>query len=212
MTICSGEITGNELRFSPLAASQPRKPDRRTSDSDLIRRIGGGDKAAMHLLYSRHSTRIFRFAARLLGDRAAAEDVVSEVFLAVWRKAGSFEARAEVSTWLLSIARNLAFGAMRRPASEALDDDLADTIEDPAEDPEAHSLTLNTKAIMQKCLAQLSLPQREIVDLVYYHHKSIEEASEIVGVGENTVKTRMHYARKHLANLLAAQGITTTRM
>jgi RNA polymerase sigma-70 factor, ECF subfamily len=212
MTICSGAITGNELRFSPLAGSEPRKPNGRTSDADLIRRIAGGDEGAMNLLYIRHSTRIFRFAARLLGDRTAAEDIVSEVFLAVWRKAGSFEARAQVSTWLLSIARNLAFGAMRQPASEALDDDLVDGIEDPAADPEAHSETLNTEAIMRKCLAQLSLPHREIVDLIYYHHKSIEEASEIVGVGQNTVKTRMHYARKHLAHLLAAQGITTTRM
>ena len=68
----------------------------------------------MRTLFARHQTRVYRFVLRLLKNEAAAEDVVSEVFLDVWRQAGQFEARASVSTWLLSIARFKALTAMRR--------------------------------------------------------------------------------------------------
>ena len=62
-------------------------------------------------------------------------------------------------------------------------------------------------AILQNCLAQLSPAHREIVDLVYYHEKTIDEVAEIIGVPQNTVKTRMFYARKRIAELMAAKGI-----
>ena len=62
--------------------------------------------------------------------------------------------------------------------------------------------------IVRKCVTKLSPAHREIVDLVYYHEKSINEAAEIIGVPQNTVKTRMFYARKQIADLMAAQGIS----
>jgi RNA polymerase sigma-70 factor (ECF subfamily) len=62
-------------------------------------------------------------------------------------------------------------------------------------------------AIIRKCLAGLSNEHREIIDLVYYHEKSVEEVAEVLGIPENTVKTRMFYARKRLAELLKAEGI-----
>src|SRR5207249_1334488 len=61
-------------------------------------------------------------------------------------------------------------------------------------------------AMLRKCLAGLSAEHREIIDLVYYHEKSVEEVAEIVGIPENTVKTRMFYARKRLAELLKSEG------
>jgi RNA polymerase sigma-70 factor (ECF subfamily) len=75
-----------------------------------------GDQLAMRTLFARHQTRIYRFVLRLLKNEAAAEDVVSEVFLDVWRQAGRFEGRSTVSTWLLSVARFKAISAMRRCA------------------------------------------------------------------------------------------------
>jgi len=76
-----------------------------TPDEVLIGRIANGDRLAMQVLYARYHVRVFRFVVRLVRDEATAEDVISEVFLDVWRQAGRFEARSTVSTWLLAIAR-----------------------------------------------------------------------------------------------------------
>ena len=86
----------------------------------------------MRLLYARHSVRIFRFAMRIVSDESVAEDVVNEVFLDVWRKAGGFEGRSQVSTWLLAITRFKALAMGRRRPLEPLDDEVCETIEDGA--------------------------------------------------------------------------------
>jgi RNA polymerase sigma-70 factor (ECF subfamily) len=136
-----------------------------------------------------------------------AEDLISEVFLDVWRQAGRVEGRSQVSTWLLAIARFKALSALRRRPDEELDDETAEAIEDPSDDPEVSLDKKDKSAAIRKCLQKLSAEHREIIDLVYYHEKSVEEVAKIVGIPENTVKTRMFYARKRLAELLKAAGI-----
>ena len=178
-----------------------------TSDEALIGRIATGDKVAMQVLFARHHVRVYRFVLRLVRDQTKAEDLISEVFLDVWRQAGKFEARSAVSTWLLAIARYKALSALRRRPDEELDDETAAAIEDPGDDPETALEKKDKGEILRKCLTALSPEHREIVDLVYYHEKSVEEVAEIVGIPENTVKTRMFYARKRLAELLKAAGV-----
>jgi RNA polymerase sigma-70 factor (ECF subfamily) len=178
-----------------------------TSDEVLIGRIAGGDRLAMQVLFARHHVRVFRFVVRLVKNESTAEDLISDVFLDVWRQAGRFEGRSAVSTWLLSIARFKALSALRRRPDEELDEDTAGAIEDPSDDPEIALEKKDKSALIRKCLSGLSAEHREVVDLVYYHEKSVEEVAEIVGIPENTVKTRMFYARKKLAELLKAEGI-----
>jgi RNA polymerase sigma-70 factor (ECF subfamily) len=178
-----------------------------TPDEVLIGRIANGDRLAMQVLYARHHVRVFRFVVRLVRDEATAEDVISEVFLDVWRQAGRFEGRSTVSTWVLAIARFKALSSLRRRPDEKLDDEVAEAIEDPLDDPEITLEKKDKSASLRKCLMGLSPEHREIIDLVYYHEKSVEEVAEIVGIPQNTVKTRMFYARKRLAELLKAQGI-----
>jgi RNA polymerase sigma-70 factor (ECF subfamily) len=178
-----------------------------TSDEDLVRRIAGADRLAMQALFSRHHVRVYRFALRLVRNPTIAEDVISEVFLDVWRQAGRFEGRSTVSTWLLSIARFKALSAVRRNREQELDDDLAETIEDPSDDPEVDLQKKDKGSVLRACLTKLSAEHREVVDLVYYHEKSVEEVAEIVGIPEATVKTRMFYARKKLGELLKAAGV-----
>jgi len=125
----------------------------------------------------------------------------------VWRQAGRFEGRSAVSTWLLAIARFKALSALRRKPDEELDDEAAEAIEDPTDDPEVSLAKKDKGAVIRKCLAGLSAEHREIIDLVYYHEKSVEEVAVIVGIPEATVKTRMFYARKKLGELLKAAGI-----
>jgi len=178
-----------------------------TSDEVLIQRIAGGDRLAMQVLFARHHVRVYRFVLRLVRNESTAEDLISEVFLDVWRQAGRFEGRAAVSTWLLAIARFKALSAMRRRTDVELDDETAEAIEDTADNPEVAIEKKDKAAVLRKCLDVLSPDHREIIDLVYYHEKSVEEVAEIVGIPENTVKTRLFYARKKLADLLKAAGI-----
>ena len=177
------------------------------ADEVLIGRIARGDRLAMQVLFARHHVRVYRFVLRLVRDESTAEDLISEVFLDVWRQAGRFEGRSAVSTWLLAIARFKALSALRRRPDEELDDETAAAIEDPSDSPETALEKKDKSAIIRKCLTGLSAEHREIIDLVYYHEKSVEEVALIVGIPENTVKTRMFYARKRLAELLKAEGI-----
>ena len=100
------------------------------SDEVLIARIAQGDRLAMQVLYGRHHVRVYRFGLRLVRDEQAAEDLISEVFLDVWRQAGKFEGRSAVSTWLLAITRFKALSALRRRKDVGLDDEAANAIKD----------------------------------------------------------------------------------
>jgi RNA polymerase sigma-70 factor (ECF subfamily) len=179
------------------------------SDESLLQRVADGDRLAMQALYARHHLRVYRFALRLVSNEAAAEDVASEVFIDVWRQADSFEGRSTVSTWLLGMTRFKALSALRRRQPEPLDDDMVAAIADPSDDPEAVLADKTRGGIIRKCMARLSPEHREITDLVYYHEKSIEEVARIVNISTTTVKTRMHYARRKLAELLRAEGIVS---
>jgi RNA polymerase sigma-70 factor (ECF subfamily) len=178
-----------------------------TSDDVLIGRVANGDRLAMQVLFARHHVRVYRFVLRLVRDEAAAEDLISEVFLDVWRQAGKFEGRAQVSTWLLAIARFKALSALRRKPEQELDEETAEAIEDTSDTPDVTLEKKETGEVIRQCLTSLSAEHREIIDLVYYHEKSVEEVAEIVGIPEATVKTRMFYARKKLAEHLKARGI-----
>jgi RNA polymerase sigma-70 factor, ECF subfamily len=178
------------------------------SDEALVARVAHGDRQALRLLFGRHRQRVYRFALRLVGNSATAEDIVSEVFLELWRRAASFERRAQLSTWLLAITRNKALSALRARVDQPLDDATAEAIPDPAITPEDSVEASERSALLRRCLERLSPAHREIIDLVYYHEKSVDEVAAIVGVPAATVKTRMFYARKRLAELVTDAGIT----
>ena len=192
-------------RLCTATSAARQTPD--TPDVALVRSIAAGDKHAMQILFARHNVRIFRFLLRFVRDRSGAEDLLSEVFLDVWRQAGRFQGRSQVTTWLLAIARNKALSALQRRANEELDEDAAAAIEDPQDNPEVALLNRQKAEILLNCLTQLAPAHREVIDLVYYHEKSIDEVAEITGVPQSTVQTCMFYARKRIAELMAAQGI-----
>jgi RNA polymerase sigma-70 factor (ECF subfamily) len=173
----------------------------------LLGAIAAGDQRAMQVLYARHHVRVYRFVLRLTQDRSLAEDVVSEVFLDVWRRAGGFKGKSQVSTWMLAIARYKALSALRAHSDAQLDEHAAVSVIDPADDAETTMSKRDRSAIVQQCLSQLSALHREVLDLVYYHEKSVDEVAQIVGAPANTVKTRMFYARKRMQTLLEAASL-----
>ena len=173
-----------------------------SSDATLVNRIAAGDKLAMQALFARHRTLVYRWLLRFVGNETNAEDLLSEVFLDVWRQAGRFEGRSSVSTWLISIARFKALSARRRRTEAELDEKIETTVADAADDPEAALQEKNRGELLRRALTKLSPEHREIIDLVYYHEKSVDECAHILGIPAATVKTRMFYARKKLAELV----------
>src|SRR5580692_11361429 len=170
-----------------------------SSDEMLIGRIAGGDQLAMRTLFARHRVPIYRWLLRIVHDETLADDLLSDVFLDVWRQAATFEGRSSVSTWLLAIARHKALSALRRRRDDQLDDELAESICDPCGDAETMMQDKDRDERLIAALSRLSDEHREIIDLVYYHGKSVKEVAAITGLPAGTVKTRMFYARKKLA-------------
>jgi RNA polymerase sigma-70 factor (ECF subfamily) len=149
------------------AAKKSIAAARATSDEMLLQSIAKGDRTSMHVLYSRHNVRVYRFVLRMVRDTTMAEDLVSQVFLDVWRTASQFEGRSQVSTWLLSIARFKALTALRQRKHEDIEQEDVLEIADEADTPEASLDRSNTSAILRACVAKLSPAHREIINLVY---------------------------------------------
>ena len=209
LAITEGNLSLGHRSSNPHASR--RSPDRRrkapgfeTTDEVLIEAIARGERDAMERLYARHHVRVFRFAVRRTGNAILAEDIVSEVFHSVYRQAAGF--KSNVSTWLFAITRNKSVSAIRL-RHEPLDDVAASGIEDSADNPEVAADKNSRDVILRRCLSRLSALHREVIDLVYYHEKSIDEVAEIIGAPTGTVKTRMFYARRQLQDLLAAAGV-----
>lgn len=176
-------------------------------DRQLIKRIADRDQSALRALLGRHQLRVYRFVLRIVRREAVAEEVTNEVFHEAWRNAANYEGRSTVGTWLLSVAHNRAVSALRKRREESWDEDAAGSLEDDSDTPEVSLQKAGKAEQMRQCIGKLSSEHRTIIDLVYYHEKSINEVSEILNIPLNTVKTRMFYARKKLSELLQAAGI-----
>jgi RNA polymerase sigma-70 factor (ECF subfamily) len=129
--------------------------------------------------------------------------------MAAWHQAAKFERRASVATWLLAIAKNRALSMRQehRRREEALDDDYAATLVDHRDTADMVLEQQDGAKVLRRLTANLPAHQAQLINLVYYQGKSVREVAAIVGIPDNTVKTRMFLARRRLASLLAAEGI-----
>lgn len=176
-------------------------------DEILLARIAGGDKEAMHVFYRRHRLAVYRFVLRFVRDEAAAEDLANDVFIDVYRQAGRFEGRSKASTWLLGMARFKALSERRRRKDTVDADEALNEFEDDADTPEVSVQKQDKALALRRCIEKLSPEHREVIDLTFYHGKSIKEISEIAGIPENTVKTRAFHARRQLSAMMEKMGI-----
>ena len=196
---------------APSCASRDRKIDHRlvredVSDEMLLRNVAEGDKAAMHIIFARHRERVSRFIRRLARNPAVVDDLVNQVFLDVWRSANRFENRARVATWLFSIARFKAMGTWRERTHEDIDQADALEVVDTEDTPDMALDREETKGILRACIDRLSPAHRQIIELLYYRERSVAEVSGMIGIPQATVKSRIFYARKHLARILMEAG------
>jgi RNA polymerase sigma-70 factor (ECF subfamily) len=181
------------------------------SDDVLVNRIARGEQAALCALMARHQVRISRFVRRFVSDRSLVEDLVCDTFFAAWQQAPHFENRSSVATWLMAIARYKALSARERQTlpTEPLDEVLATTIVETGLQPDAVVERDDWARFLRQCLNSLPAEQAQLIELVYYRDKSIKEVALLMGIPENTVKSRMFLARKKLAAMLNAAEVAS---
>jgi RNA polymerase sigma factor (sigma-70 family) len=186
----------------------------RDDELSLLHRISRKDRGAFEQLYTLYYRRLFSYLFKLMRHAELVEEVLNDVMLVVWRKAGSFDGRSRPSTWIFGIAYHKAMKALsrRQPAAqpEAGDGRERQPLE-PVERDEPESLLARRElaTMLGRALLAISPEQRAVVELTYYYGLSYHEISAIVGCPVNTVKTRMFHARRRLRDLLPEIGISS---
>lgn len=171
-----------------------------TQEQDWLRRAGDGDETAFNLIYQRYATLTFNYLLRLLHESEVAEDLLQEVFLAVWKGAHKFQGKSQVKTWIFRIAHHQAVSWLRRGRkTESLDEQHELTTADNVE--------LSVQQILeaervQAALEKLSTNHRAVVELAFAHNMNYQEISVVLDCPVGTVKSRMSYALKYLAGFL----------
>lgn len=178
---------------------------RNESDSEreaaLLRRVARQDREALSDLYRIYYARLFKFVFRLTSSYTAAEELVNDVMLMVWRKADSFRGESKVSTWIFGIAYRLT---MRRVTRKKLQLAPLVDIDEQAAETDASEETENW---VRQGLRSLPAAQHLTVMLVFYLGLSYEETAEVTQCPVNTVKTRMYHARRKLRESLAVSAM-----
>jgi RNA polymerase sigma-70 factor (ECF subfamily) len=170
------------------------------TDEQLLKQAANGDTAAFQILYERYRDPIFRFAYRLLGSVAAAEDVAHDCFLSLIKEPGRFDAsKASLRTYLYAAARNLA---AKRYNSFARETNLEGLNEEPLaadrHEPIKRVLDDELAGEVERAIASLPPLQREALVLFEYEDLSLAEIAEVVGVDSGAVKARLFRARETL--------------
>jgi RNA polymerase sigma-70 factor (ECF subfamily) len=175
-----------------------------TTDTELLRRASGGDEASFLVLYQRHRNSVYRFACRMLGSSALAEDVTQECFLGLVRRPELYRGDgASLRTYLCAAARNISLAQIRRHARETAVDWIPDLCS-PSADLEPLQRIIDGEARDAVRDAVQSLPplQREALILFEYEEMSLAEIAVVAGTDVGTIKSRLHRAREHLRRLL----------
>ncbi len=173
----------------------------------LVRRIAAGDERAFDELYHTYSPLVFNYVLRLVNEGAIAEELLQEIFLAVWQGADRFREQAQVKTWLLRIAHHQAVSWLRRNRRQVNLDDLAEAVADDYEVVEEQSARSWDANAIRRALDRLSPKHRAVIELTFTHELSYNEIAEIVNCPIGTVKSRMSYALRHLNQILTEMGL-----
>jgi len=170
-------------------------------DMELLRQVAAGDETAFAELYDLYAPHVYNYALRLVNEPAVAEEILQEVFLAMWQGARHFREEAKVKTWLLRIAHHQAVSWLRHTRAVLWSDDEFEAIDhDPIEEHLARSWQIDQ---VRAALAQLTPKHRAVVELTFAQGLSYAEIAEVMSCPIGTVKSRMSYALSRLNRLLS---------
>ncbi len=170
-----------------------------------MRAFGEGDPASAEVLYGRYAPRIFGLGIVMLGNDGAAQDLVQDTFVKLWRSAGRFdEARGRLDTWVLLVARSLAIDALRRRVLDARTAEAAGPVRDVSTEPGPDEVaeTGDLAARARQAMTTLSPGQRAALELAYFGGKTSAEVAEMEGIPLGTAKTRIRTALLKLREAL----------
>jgi RNA polymerase sigma-70 factor (ECF subfamily) len=185
-----------------------REKAERLADEELMPLVGRKDPEAFEVLYDRHGGAAYSLAYRIVGDRAAAEEVTQEAFISVWRSGARFDAaRGSVRSWLLSVVRNRAIDFLRSKAGKApkldFDDEAVLEQRPAAEMTEEEALRRETASELRGALGKLPSEQSKVIELAYFGGFSHSEIAAILGLPIGTVKGRMRLGLEKIRGELA---------
>jgi RNA polymerase sigma-70 factor (ECF subfamily) len=186
---------------------------------DLVQRGLEGDSNALELLFGRYEQALYRNALRLLGNEDEARDALQDGMLSAFKNLHRFEGRSKFSTWLTRIVINAALMRRRRAnlhETVSLDEEaqedkpaLADQLEDPRPDPEQLAMQGELHHLLESHLQTLPPHLREALVLRHMDELSTQEVAQTMGVGENTLKSRVRRARLQMASRRSLAAYTT---
>ena len=198
---------------SNLVSSNDIQTTSRLSDEVLASQVARGNSTALEALYDRHSAMVLGLTVKILGDRAAAEDVLQETFWRVWKSADTFQPqRGSFSSWLFRIARNLAIDSYRRrhvrPQAIFEGDDNASVLErtpDPDMDVAQQAQSVLETMQVRSAMSSLSTVQRQVIEMAYFYGMTRQEIAEATGEALGTIHTRARLALQKLREELEKQ-------
>ncbi len=162
-------------------------------DAQLLEKIIRKDRQALKQLYCRYEKRLAHFLLRMTHDKELVAEVINDVFFVVWEKASEFRHEAQLSTWLIGIAYRKALNAIKKEKKQTVPNHLS------SQDNELFAMnTHETEMDIERIIKHLSPEQRAVMELTYFLGYNYKEIGLMLGCPENTIKTRMFYARKKL--------------
>jgi RNA polymerase sigma-70 factor (ECF subfamily) len=180
------------------------------ADGDLLVGVKAGDAAAFALLYDRHSRAAYGLAHRILGEATAAEDVVQEAFLTVWRQAATYgPERGTVRAWLLAIVHHRAIDHVRRRSYREERQQALDAVADPPDSADTWEQARQSVEgqHVREALEHLPPDQRRSITLAYFGGYTHDEIARLLGVPLGTVKGRLRIGLQKMRGYLDKQGV-----
>ena len=180
--------------------------DTTTEELALVQATLAGDQQAFQRLVELYQGPIYNLAYRMLSNAHDAEDAAQEIFLRVYTKLTMYDQSRKFSTWLFSVASNYCIDRLRRRRPIVPLDDMAFGLASREDGPERIAVRRDLQHTVQNALIKLPDHYRLIAILRYWNDLSYQEIVEATGLSESAVKTRLHRARKMIADALEAQG------
>ena len=177
-------------------------------DAALMRAFAARDAAAADRLYGRFASRIYGLGIVMLGSDAAAQDLVQDTFVKLWRNADRYDAtRGKLETWILLVARSLAIDGLRRRVLEvrSLEATGRPREDDPSAGPAELAETGDMADRARRAMARLSGEQRAALELAYFGGKTSAEVAELEGIPVGTAKTRIRTALLRLREAMSEE-------